>query len=293
MIKCKRCFKSYDGLDPECPRCGKINEQDDLSMGLTEEKKKFTFSQFKCSFCGKILLNNQTNCSACMSSSYVNKKKNPTLISPRRLDEIIYEIFRTSHGKVDMLDIFKKLELLNFDIDNWQAPFAYEYGTKVTTKKALFTVITSFSISLVSIFFRRGEWSDSIGLFLVLIMTAAISFMFKRKSLAEGVSISKLSSHDEASITNFTRNKKNVPKDIFKLWSFDLKSVCLIYKDEFLYAINFVDFVDGKKRNHRVDTLAFDKSMEFLRLILLFCLKYNIDLYTEVLSKESNIENIS
>jgi len=293
MIRCKRCFKKYDGYDPECPRCGRLNEYDDddglENIEYVEHVASTSwFKNVKCEVCGKSSLSNANNCPSCFNSNIVSRSKKTSNVSDSRINNLVESCIRKSQGKVDMLELFHESESINLDINTWETPYAFEYGKTMTVKSILIMFATFVFFSLLG---RYDSIREMLPMGSFILVVGLIMVIFKKKVCVTGIRISKLRSHDESVITYFKDKKGKRGEDVFKIWSYDLESIDLMVKDgDKLQSVRFVEKKNenGDQINHQVYPEEFSDTSDFIKVILFFCFKYNIDLYIkdEVVSKK-------
>lgn len=305
MIRCKRCFKKYDGYDPECPRCGKLNEIDDLDRdsqeveiirsnahAYGESKEKMSFKAYRCKFCGSLQTGNASNCNICFNSKIVSKKTKTQVIDCYKYERFIEDAYRENNDVIDRKKLLRDAEFARIDLNLWEAPISYEFG-KLFSWKKLFMMANSFLF-----FFFLGQLKnhdsilDALPFVLVIIGVSTVVMFIKKKSCVEGINISKVTSHDDSKISYFESKDGKRGDDKFGLHSFDLESIELTQNDEgHILWVQFSEKISEENEIYKINTREFTDSTSFKKVILLFCLKYNIKLKIKTENQFNQISN--
>lgn len=305
MIRCKRCFKKYDGYDPECPRCGKLNEIDDIDRdsqdveikrsnahAYGEGKEKVSFKAYRCKFCGSLHTGNASNCNICFNSKIVSKKTETQVIDRYKYERFIEDAYRENNEVIDHKKLLHDAEFARMDLNLWEAPISYEFGKLFSWKKLLMMANSFLFFFFLGQIKNHDSIMDALPFVSVMIGVSTVVMFIKKKSCVEGINISKVTSHDESKITYFESKDGKRGDEKFDLYSFDLESIELTENDEgHISRVQFTKKISEENETYKVNTREFTDSTSFKKVILLFCLKYNIKLKVNTENNFNQIYN--
>lgn len=127
-IRCKRCFKVYDDLDYECPRCKKINDTD-YSKRMNKEKKQLAElikikKRYQCTFCGTKKHMENGTCSFCGSDKIVPANE---MIDSDRIDELVDAVYANNMSQIEVEQYLKEDVKT---LEQWRAPYELKFGKR-------------------------------------------------------------------------------------------------------------------------------------------------------------------
>ncbi|MCH4890827.1 hypothetical protein EZV73_24825 [Acidaminobacter sp. JC074] len=277
MIRCRKCFRKYEDYEPECPKCGTINERD------VDKKDKVTFKFIEktCNFCGSKKNPYYGTCRVCGNEIKDHKET----IDKRLFRSIVDQAYE----KEGLLDTSGLKE--SFDISDWLPTRDFKYG--VVGEKSMIWFIGVLG-SLFAMFLV-GSSSEMDLLVLLIVVGLPIllgSFLFGVYHRKEYIDFNY--SHDKKLFINWMK-KNDMERDMHSRYSAYLTELSFIELsfNENLESIRFVAKTEAelKTKDLTIDIREYEDEILLKTYLYLLSSKYKLPV--KVVLAEEEKEDIS
>jgi len=279
-IRCKRCFKVYDDLEYECPRCKKINDRD-YSQKSSKDKKRLpqlikVKKRYQCTFCGTKKFTEHGACLYCGSDKIVRDNKKVD-IDTDRIDELVDALYanRMSQSEVER-HLKEEIETLG----EWRSSYEFKFGKRHD--------LVNFYISYLLFSFVVFVWlmanvSGALLQFGLLAVIIGPAYLFikplQRFMHSESLNLYPENSSADPKITFVERPEAARYKyETYFIDTQDLLNIIVTMSDNKISKLRFISKSDTSKKqlDFIVETSNYDDQRQMKRFLMLYCMTYHI-----------------
>ncbi|MBI9010724.1 MAG: hypothetical protein JEZ08_00725 [Clostridiales bacterium] len=301
-IRCRRCFKVYDDLECECPRCKKINDRDytkktkvvfsktvsDYKMGfskLIERNKKY-----HCSFCGTKMHAETGSCNFCGSNKIIRINENINGLKDK-IDELVDAVFLKHMSQTDAEQHLKEtIET----IGEWHSPDKFKFGKRYDL---LNFYIAYFIFCLVLFFYIVANVSGPLAQIVLLTLIVAPTYLLikplQRIMHSESLNLFGQNSFTDSEITFSERPEAARDKyETYQIDTSDLTCIIITMSGNKISKLRFISKPDANKKqlDYEIETSDYEDQNQMKRFLMLYCRMYEIMYHVQVEDLEGFIE---
>lgn len=319
IIRCRKCFKKYDDIDGECPRCGKINDRDfnkkagkyrtrdKINTDVLENVGKLMISKSinigrllvrkfidteNCEFCGADSNTSFGQCPVCMNSnlSRIDDEAREDFPNKKLLFEAVESAIDSSKKVVDLQAFKKNIKDKGFKFENWKTPYEGRFGITYNLK----TLLAKFTgiAFLILLYFNASLGFTSSGLvasLIILIIVIGVVLVLKERMFSEKIKIHHTSYMDAYEISLLKKGDRQ-EVTLYEIKTSDIKylemEVDITTKELKSIEITANKDSDIKQSKFRIDVSRYHNKKGLKLAIMFVCLIKNIDTY---ISKTSEV----
>jgi len=296
-IRCKRCFKVYDDLEYECPRCKKINDRD---YNQKSRKDKNGLPQlikvkkrYQCTFCGTKKFTENGACLFCGSDKIVRDNEMID-VDTDRIDELVDALYanRMSQNEVEH-QLKEEIETLG----KWRSSYEFKFGKR---HELINFYVVYFIFSFIVFLWLAANVSGALMQFGLLAVVIGPAYLFvkplQRLMHSESLNLYPENSSTDPKITFMERPEAARYKyETYFIDIQDLLNIKVTISDNKISKLRFISKSDTRKKHldFEVETSNYDDQRQMKRFLVLYCMTYHITYQIHQEKSEDFSETVS
>lgn len=296
-IRCKRCFKVYDNLEYECPRCKKINDRD-YSQNTNKDKKRLpqflkVKKRYQCTFCGTKKFTENGACLYCGSDKIVRKNEKVDTDTDR-IDGLVDALY-TNQKSQHVVEHHLKEEIET--LGEWRSPYEFKFGKR---HELVNFYIAYLLFSFVVFLWLVSNVSGALGQFVLMVFVVAPVYLcikpLQRFMHSESLNLYPENSSTDSKITFMERPEAARYKyETYCIDTQDLLNLIVTMSDNKISKLRFISKSDTQKKqlDFVVETSNYDDQRQMKRFLMFYCMTYHITYQIHQEKSESLSEPVS